>query len=154
MTAKVQRSKWGRARVGGGTPALLGAALVIGALIATGCGALFSWLRNGENPLMEFAVMAAAVLPVAAALAWAVLVDRSTLAGAVDKPEDSVESAWYDKAASGAFTDILLVAGISCAAVAFLGIEGPASLILAVVVLFSMLDFGARYLWLKKLAGA
>lgn len=154
MSTKVQRTTWGRARFGGGAAALLSASLMAGILTAAGCGALFSWLRNGENPLIEFAVMGAAVLPVAAALAWAVLVDRSTLAGAVDKPEDSVESSWYDKAASGAFTDILLVAGISCAAVAFLGIEGPASLVLAVVILFSMLDFGARYLWLKKLAGA
>ena len=122
MTVKVQRSKWGRARFGGGAPALLGASLMIGVLISAGCGTLFSWLRNDENPALEFAVMAAATLPVAAVLAWAVLVDRSSLAGAIDKPEDSVESSWYVKAASGAFTDILLVAGLSCAAVAFMGV--------------------------------
>lgn len=152
MNVQGTRSRWGRARFGGTTAQLWTAALGIGVLVAAGSGWLFQWLRDGGSPLLEFSVMAAFILPVSTVLGWAVLVDRSTLAGAPRKPEDSVESAWYDKAASGAFTDILLVAGLGCAAVSLLGLEGSFGFVLAAVLLFAMLDFGVRYLWLKKSA--
>lgn len=152
MSITNARSKWGRARFGGRTVHLLTASLVIGVLISAGSGWLYMLLRDGGRPLLEFAVMAVFILPVSTVLGWAVLVDRSTLTGAIEKPEDSVESAWYNKAASGAFTDILLVAGLSCAAVSFLDVEGPLGLVLAAVIAFAMLDFAARYLWLKKSA--
>lgn len=152
MTVKNAPSKWGRAKFGGSSAHLLAASLAAGVLLSGALGWLFMVLRNGDRPLLAFAVMAVFTLPVAAVLAWAVLVDRATLAGALEEPEDSVESAWYEKAASGAFTDILLVGGLGCAALSFLGTEGTAGLILGSVVAFAMLDFGARYLWLKKTA--
>ena len=152
MKVQNTRSKWGRARFGGGAAALWSAALGIGVLCSAGLGWLFSRWGEGGSPLLDFTVMAAFTLPVTTAFGWGMLVDRSTLAGALDKPEDSVESAWYDKAASGTFTDILLVAGLGAAAFSFTRLEASAGLVLAGVVCFAMLDFAARYLWLKKAA--
>ena len=96
--------------------------------------------------------MAIVVLPTAVVVGWAVLVDRSTLAGAIDKPEDSIESAWYEKAAAGAFGDILMVSGLGSAGFAFIQLEASVSWTLLAVVLLAILDFVARYLWLKKSA--
>ena len=152
VTVKNAQGKWGRARFGGSSAQLLAACLAIAVLVSAALGWLFMVLRNGDRPLLAFGIMAAFTLPVTAALAWAVLVDRSTITGALEKPEDSVESVWYEKAASGAFTDILLVGGLGCAALTFLGTEGTAGLVLGGVVAFAMLDFGVRYLWHKKTA--
>ncbi|MBF4995298.1 hypothetical protein ITX31_14415 [Arthrobacter gandavensis] len=152
MSIENTRSKWGRGRFGGSTSHLMAASLTVGVLVSAALGWLFMVLRNGDRPLLAFGIMAVFTLPIAAVLAWVVLVDRSTVAGALDKPEDSVESVWYDKAASGAFTDILLVGGLGCAALTFLGTEATAGLVLGGVVAFAMLDFGARYLWQKKTA--
>ncbi|MGW9404897.1 hypothetical protein ACWGQ2_13145 [Arthrobacter sp. NPDC055585] len=152
MSVENARSKWGRAKFGGSSAQLMTASLAAAVLLSAALGWLFMLLRNGDRPMLAFAVMAVFTLPVSAVLAWAGLVDRSTLAGAIEKPEDSVESAWYEKAASGAFTDILLVGGLGCAAVSFLGTEGTVGLVLGSVIAFAMLDFGARYLWLKKAA--
>ena len=152
VTVKNAQGKWGRARFGGSSAQLLASCLAIAVLVSAALGWLFMVLRNGDRPLLAFGIMAAFTLPVTAALAWAVLVDRSTITGALEKPEDSVESVWYEKAASGAFTDILLVGGLGCTALTFLGTEGTAGLVLGGVVAFAMLDFGVRYLWQKKTA--
>lgn len=80
------------------------------------------------------------------------LVDRSTLTGAMDRPEDSIESVWYEKAASGVFGDILIVGGLGSAGFAFMQLEASVSLVLLAVTLLAALDFAARYLWLKKSA--
>lgn len=149
---KLARSRWGSARFGGGSATLLSTSLVIGALISAGFGGLFVWLGDVQRPTLAFAIMAIVTLPVTVTLGWAVLIKRSTLAGAIDKPDDSIESAWYEKAASGAFGDILIVGGLGLAGFAFTRLEVPVSLILLAVVLLAMLDFAARYLWLKKSA--
>lgn len=151
-STKFTRSRWGRPRFGGSSAMLLSASFLIGVLISASLGLLFVWLGDVERPPLAFVVMAIVTLPVAMTLGWAVLVDRSTLAGATDKPEDSIESAWYEKAASGAFGDVLMVGGLGTAGFTFLQLEAPVSLILLAVTLLAMLDFAARYLWLKRSA--
>ncbi|MGD6978664.1 hypothetical protein ACQCU5_03370 [Citricoccus zhacaiensis] len=151
-TNRTTRSVWGRARCGGSPTTLLVVALIVGVLISAGLGGLFLVLGTAENPMFAFWVVFVITLPVSAALGWAVLVDRSTLAGALDKPEDSIESAWYDKAASGAFGDILLVGGLGAGGFGLAGIEGPLTWALSALVVFAMLDIAVRYLWLKRSA--
>lgn len=151
-TNTVTRSAWGRARFGGSSTTLLLVSLTIGALVSAGLGGLFLVLGNTANPLLAFCLVVVATLPVTAVLGWAVLVDRSTLAGAIDKPDDSIESAWYDKAASGAFGDILIVGGLSAGGLGLARIEAPLTWALSALVLFAMLDFAVRYLWLKRSA--
>lgn len=147
---KVSQTRWGKARFGGGSAALLSISLGIGAIASAGLGWLFQLLGDAERPVLAFTLMAVSTLPVTTALGWAALVDRSTLMGAIEKPDDSIESAWYEKAAGGAFGDILLVGGLGAAVFAFTKIEAPISWCLAAIVLFAMLDFAARYLWQKK----
>lgn len=118
---EISQTRWGKARFGGSSAALLGISLGMGVILSAGLG-------------------------------WVLLVDRSTLSGAVERPDDSIESAWYEKAAGGAFGDILLVGGLGAAVFAFMKVEAPVSWCLSAVVLFAMLDIAARYLWQKKSA--
>lgn len=143
-------SRWGRARFGGGTAALIGVSLGAGVLLSAIAGGAFSAFSGSDQPILAFAVMSICTLPVTTALGWAILVDRSSVTGSIERPDDSIESAWYEKAASGTFGDVLLVAGLGAAAFAFLHIEAQVSWSLAAVVLFAMLDFTARFLWLKR----
>lgn len=148
----MKRSRWGRSRFGGSSAVLISISLAIGAAVSTAAGALFVALGDVERPVLAFALMVTFTLPTAAALGWALLVDRATLDGAADKPEDSVESAWYDKAASGAFGDVLLVGGLGAGGFTLTWIEGPLTWALSALVLFAMLDFAVRYQWLKRAA--
>lgn len=143
-------SRWGRARFGGGTAALIGVSLGSGVFLSAIAGGAFAALSGSEQPILALAVMIVCTLPVTTALGWAVLVDRSSLKGAIERPDDSIESTWYDKAASGTFGDVLLVGGLGAAAFAFMQIDAPVGWSLAAVVLFAMLDFTARFLWLKR----
>ncbi len=149
---KTAQTRWGKARFGGGSAALLSISLGIGLIVSAGLAWLFLVLGDVERPALAFTLTAVTTLPVTAALGWAVLVNRSTLAGAIERPDDSIESAWYEKAAGAVFGDILLVGGLGATAFAFTKIEAPISWCLAAVVLFSMLDFTARFLWQKKSA--
>ncbi len=145
-------SRWGRARFGGSFAGLALASLAVGVLLAGGVGWLFASFALTDRPGIGFAFVAAGVLPVATMLGWAIFVDRSTLAGAVERPEESIESVWYEKAASGAFGDILLVGGISAVGFSIMQIDAPVMLVVAIVIGFAMLDFGVRYLWQRSAA--
>ena len=79
-------------------------------------------------------------------LVWALVVDRDSLHGAVDRPEESVESRWYDAAASKAFTDVILVVGLATAVIAFAGLEPPVLVVLPAVIVVAAGAFGIRYL--------
>ena len=149
-TSEISRTRWGRSRFGGGQTALLGAACGIGLLVSGILAWTFSVVSGVERPLLAIALVMLCTLPANAALGWALLVDRSTLRGAVERPDDSIETAWYQRAAAGAFGDLLLVGGLSAAAFAVLQIEAAVSWIIAAVVLFAMLDSGARFLWLRR----
>ncbi|WP_104091474.1 hypothetical protein [Arthrobacter sp. GMC3] len=146
----VSQTRWGKARFGGGSAALWSISIGIGAITSAGLGWLFLLLGDVERPVLAFTITLASTLPVTTALGWAVLVDRSTLKGAIEKPDDSIESSWYQKAAVGAFGDILIIGGLGAAVFAFTKIEAPISWCLAAVVLFAMVDFAGRYAWQKK----
>src|SRR5690606_20913737 len=47
------------------------------------------------------------------------IVDRTTLRGAVEKPDQTVEARWMASAQSGALTDLVTVVGITVAVLAF-----------------------------------
>ncbi|MFT4216589.1 MAG: hypothetical protein QM619_05300 [Micropruina sp.] len=146
------RSRWGRAWFGGGSGVLLTVSLVLGALLAAGIGALLAMFEGKSNPWLAFGIGAVVTLPTACALVWAIFVDRSTLRGAVDRPEESAENAWYDQAAAGAFNDLILVLGLGAGAFPIFGFSVPASTLLMALVLLAAVDFGLRY-WVASRAG-
>lgn len=98
-TASAQQSTIGRARFSGGTAALVVLSLLVGLAISGGLGALYAWLGETGEAWIRFAIVAVVTLPVSAMLPWALLVDRSSLKGSIERPEDSIESRWYAKAA-------------------------------------------------------
>lgn len=141
------RTRWGRSRLGGGTAALLISSAGIGVLGVAVLALLFASFGPMQDPVLSFWVMLAGSFPIVTMLGWALMVDRATLTEAPERPEESVESTWYAAASTGTFHDLLIAGGLGAAAFSFFPVVAPLGLVLAGVVLFAMLDFGARYLW-------
>ncbi|WP_404288532.1 hypothetical protein [Glutamicibacter arilaitensis] len=152
-TKTATQSKWGRSRFGGGSTTLIITSLLVGIVLSAGAGLLFARLNYQENFAMAALVMMAGLLPVLSVACWALLLDRDTLRGATRNPEISVESQWYDKAAVGVFQDLLLICGLGGAVFSFLQLQASIGLILAGVVMLAMIDFGVRYLLIKRVEG-
>lgn len=115
---------------------LLGVALALAAV----------WLGvAGPNPVVGGAAFALCLSVPAAGLVYVAVVDRSTLRGAVERPEESVESKWYGRAAAGALTDVVLLAGVGAMLVSFLDTALDDALLLGAVVAVAMLSFAVRY---------
>lgn len=139
-------AKWGRSRFGGSSAALICTSLGLGLLLAAGAGALFAKFSDIDKPWLAFAVMTVGVLAPFSAMVWAILVDRLTITGATKRPEESVENTWYDQAASGTFTDMLLLLGVTAAVFSIFRFNLNTGLVLAALIVIMMADFGIRYL--------
>lgn len=146
-------SRFGRARFGGGTGTLLAVAVLGGAALAVGLGLAAGAFAEPGSATLTRIVFAALTLPACAALVWALAVDRLTIAGATQRPEDSVEAQWYNRAAVGAFTDSLAVGGLVGAAFSITRLQAPAGLVLVGFVLVMMVDFTVRYLIARRREG-
>jgi len=152
MARQQTRTRWGQAKFGSGRiPAVL-IAMPGGLLL----GAAGGWLAvgtglAGSSPLLGFAVFTACLAMPAMALMYVLVVDRSTVEGAVDRPEESVEGKWYDKAASGSFTDLVLGLGVLAAVAAFVPADLAADLklVLPAILAVCFASFGIRYLLLR-----
>lgn len=147
------RTKWGQARFGSGRVPAMAVALPCGLLLGAGGG----WLAvvtgvTEANPVLGFCVFAVMLTMPATLLVYAAVVDRNTIEGAVERPDDSIEAGWYDKAASRSFTDLILILGVAGTVLAFLPGEITVNLKLvlpAVLVLCAVL-FGVRYLLQRR----
>jgi len=104
-----------------------------------------------QNPLLGFIVFASCLTLPGVLLAFVLVVDRKTLEGATETPNDSIESGWYDKATSGSFTDLLLILGVASAILSFIPADFPVDLklVLPAVLAAGALSFGIRYLVLR-----
>ncbi len=140
------RTRWGRAKFAGGRLSALWTAVPLGVALAAGIAAI-AVLTGGAGPRPVAGAVAIGLITVwpCFGLAWALVVDRDTLRGAPADPEQSVESAWYQRAASGAFTDMLLITGLGTAAISFAAIDIPTHLALAAVLIVAMGSFAVRY---------
>ena len=145
------RTKWGRSRFGGSPGALIAISLVAGAPLAAGVGWLAMLAESGHpSPWLIFWVTAIVTWPLGAGLVWALLVDRSTLSGAPDDPDSSVESRWYDKAAAGAFHVLIVSLGLGAAVFQFLKVDVAPPLLLGGYFVLAVAAFGISYLFAKK----
>ncbi|MFV4914717.1 hypothetical protein PFZ49_14575 [Microbacterium lacticum] len=118
----------------------------VGLILAAALALVFVVTHNvGPNPTVGGIAVTFTMLWACTALIWALIVDRDTVRGSTTNPEQSVESVWYDRAASGALTDTILTTGLGTAAIAFASIEIPAVIALAAVILIAMVSFGVRY---------
>lgn len=147
-----QRSKWGRSKWGGGTGALVAASMAIAIPLSLLFGSLFTLLQSEWSPL-PFAIATIIVLPSMFVSAWAVLVDRNTLTDAPRDPESSVESRWYEKAASSAFNDLIAIIGLSAGAFALADIPIATSHAFMILAAIAFADVVLRYLIVRRKEG-
>lgn len=136
----------------GGTPALrlaIPAGLVVAAAIGIALRSAPIVPHNTMNAWLRALLIGVCVAPTAIALAWTVLVDRSTLPGALPHPEHSVESTWYDQAAKDGFHLLLAGTGLG-AAVTSLLLPPMVSWTLIAVFAFASLAFAVSYLIRKE----
>jgi Co/Zn/Cd efflux system component len=144
------RTPWGATRSGRRGLALWGPALLIGFAVAGALGALTRFVTPASSPELLGLVVGATALPLGTALGWVLLVDRTSLRGVVDRPEDSVESQWLDRAATGALFDGLAMIGLAAGALAITRVTLPTDLTLIGVWVLIVLDVAVRYLALRR----
>ena len=146
----IDRTHWGRLRGGSSTPAMA-IAIPGGLVLAVLVGVIAAAMWDAPTPPVVVGIgFTVVTLPALVGLVWAFLVDRNTLRGAIDRPEESVEGAWYDKAAQGAFSDILLIVGLGTAFLAITGIRIDVLIALIGVLLVAMGSFTVRYLVARR----
>lgn len=146
------RTRWGRTRFAGGRIPAMAIAIPIGMLLAIGTGAITLWtgVARGEQAVVIAGVFALVMVWGLVGLVWALIVDRSTLRGAIDKPDDSIESKWLDAAMAGAFSDIFLLVGLGVAMLAITDIKFDVIWALSGVLFIAMFSVIVRYLIAMK----
>lgn len=147
MELSSDRSKWGRARFGEGRMPAMGIAIPIGVVLAIVVGFFAVWTGIvGPRPLVGGAVFAIVMASPFIALAWVLVVDRDTLQGATERPEESVENTWLQAASSGSFFDLIAIGGLGAAILTFSGWNLSGQIAFVIVVLLGMASFSLRYL--------
>ena len=148
----MEQSRWGATRTGRRGLGLWGPAVAIGVLTAGVVAGLTFAFSPSNTPGLLAVVTGVMTLPVGVALGWAVLVDRSSIAGAVDRPEESVESRWLEQAAFGALFDGFAMIGLGAGAIAITGVEVAADVVLIALWVLLTVDVGVRYLVARRTA--
>lgn len=141
------RPRWGRMRFGDRRLSALWIAIPAGALASSALAAfVVATGGGGPQPVVGAAVIVALTLAPCIGFVWVAVVDRSTLRGAAEQPEQSVESRWFERATSGALTDTLLIVGLGTATLAFTRVEVPTLIALSAVLMIAMGSVAVRYL--------
>lgn len=153
MTIKQARTTWGRAKFAAGRTPAMAIAIPAGVVLAV-AGGLLSVLvgATASNPALGFWVFSFCLTMPAVALMYVLVVDRDTLEGATERPNDSIESGWYDKAASGSFTDLIAGLGITSVVLTFMprDFSVDLKLVLPALIAVCFASFGIRYLVLRR----
>jgi hypothetical protein len=115
-------------------------------------GGLTYVFSPSQTPALLALVTAVTTLPVGVALGWAILVAPSSITGAVERPEESVESRWLERASVGALMDGFAMIGLSAVAIAITEVEVAADVVLMALWVLLSVDLGVRYLVLRRTA--
>lgn len=117
------------------------------AVVGLGAACLISALAmvfRQDNPWLTFAVFAGCTIGPCLALSWFVFVSKYTVIP--DKhAAESVESRWYERAASGAFHDMLLACGLGLTVLSVTRMDFTASNALMFVLILCGVDTLVRY---------
>lgn len=146
------RTSWGRISFAGGRIPAMAVAIPAGLILATGVGALtlLTEVSQGEHALVTAGVFALVMSWGFIGLIWALVVDRSSLRGALDKPDESIESKWLEAAMAGALRDTIMLTGFALATLAITGFELDVTWALIGVVWVAFFSTTVRYLMAKK----
>ena len=122
--------------MGGGKIALWSASIACGLVGGSIIGVL-AFLGHGEpsEKLVYALCLGVTVAVMLTILAWALLVDRATVKGAIEHAESSVEDAWMQNALGWGFAAVMCVNGVLMVLLAIR--EGPISHAAAVVGLLA-----------------
>ncbi|THE08553.1 hypothetical protein E1I21_02610 [Microbacterium oleivorans] len=147
---ELDRTRWGRLRGGSRTPAMA-IAIPAGLVLAVVVGVIAAAMWDAPTPPFVVGIgFTVVTLPALVGLVWVFLVDRDTLRGAIDRAEESIEGAWYDKAAQGAFSDTLLITGLGTTFFAITNIRVDMLIALIGVLVVAMGSCGIRYLIARR----
>ena len=146
------RTSWGRIKFAGGRIPAMVVAIPAGLVLAAGVGALtlLTEVSQGDQALVIAGVFALVMSGGFIGLIWALVVDRSSLRGALDKPDESIESKWLEAAMAGALRDTIMLTGLALATLAITGFEIDVIWALIGVVWVAFFSTIVRYLMAKK----
>ena len=110
------------------------------------------WLdpAGTRSPLLLFTVVTLTTLGPASGGWWVALVDRSTLRGAIQRPEDSAEGQWLQRALAAAFTLCFAVVGLGAGVITMMSWTVPADLLLLAVCALMMVSAVISYLVIRS----
>jgi len=151
MTSHTQnRSRFGRAKFGGGPKTLIAVSVAVGLVLSIALSVIVALTVLTENKALAVALFTAFTAPWLIAIVWLLLVDRDTIEGAINKPEQSIESRWYAQAAQDTVHALLWSVGVMGVASVF--VDASVSLGTATIVLgvFLFIVFGAAYFLRKR----
>lgn len=115
--------------------------LLIGTALTVGCGLLAAWKAEDGRGLLTFIVFAVTCAPVFYGGSWALIPDQ-TSHDPVTHVADTVEHAWLQRAATGAFTDLITSLGLASGLHYMLSTPAVPTVIFLLV---GMASFGLRY---------
>lgn len=146
------RTRWGRVNFAGGHVPAMAVAIPAGLILAIGVGALtlLTKVAPGDQALVIAGVFALVMSWGFIGLIWILVVDRSTLRGAIDNPDESIESKWLDSAMAGALRDTITLTGVTLAALAITGFDLDVMWALIGVIGIAFFSTVVRYLMAKK----
>lgn len=122
-------------------------AVVGGLVLAAIFGIVVAQFREDYSQWWQTALIyGLCAFPILCVLTWAIVVDRSSLTGAVRDPENSVEATWLTRAAAHSF--FLVMGGLGLVVTGFV-IFGPpiVAAVLVCVCVAMMISLVGFYLW-------
>lgn len=146
------RHLFGLSRFGGGPVTLILASLLAGLVTSMVVAGVVVWLSpTGDRaPALLFTVTTLATLGPSSAGWWAAFVDRTTVRGAIQRPEDSAEGQWLQRALAAAFTLCFAVVGLGAGVITMMSWTVPADLLLLVVCALMMVSAVISYLVIRS----
>ena len=127
-------------------------AVLPGIVLAVCMSILIAFVGTQEQPLLlVIAIFTSCLSPSCVGLVWILIVDIDTIPGRTRSPEDSVETAWFSKAAETTCIFTFPAASIGAAFTTNFRTDLPAvSLTLLAVCAVMALTFAGGFLWEKS----
>ena len=145
------RTKWGRVKFGAQKTPAMAVAIPVGLVIAFGFALLAVWADvAGPHLIVGLAAFTFALSAPCIATIYALVVDRSTMLGAPDDPDESIESRWYERAAAGSFMDVLVGAGLAAGLASVLDWHMDGVLVLMGIWALGLSSLGLRYFLIRR----
>ncbi|MBY0794355.1 hypothetical protein [Corynebacterium parakroppenstedtii] len=139
------RTRFGRAKFGGGQKLLIALSILMGSVLATVFGVLVALTQFTDNRILVAGCFFVVLAPAMSTIAWALMVDRSTIDGAIDQPEKSIENHWYLHAAQDTLHLGLVSVGVLGTVSTFWDFSVSGSMLTIYLGAFQIVAFSISY---------